>query len=101
EVQRRFLDDVKHFYIDFSIAPLIFGYPGAMQRLQPLLRAVAEAPIEQIYRDDVEAFISECLIRAIEARTLDIGIATPKQVDGARISGEAGRAEFARQQQAE
>lgn len=99
--QQRFLDDVKHFYIDFSIAPLIFGYPGAMQRLEPLLRAVAEAPIEEIYRDDAEAFISECMIRAIEARSMDTGIVAPKRPEGERISGDAGRAEVARQQQAE
>jgi len=104
EAQQRFLDDVKHFYIDFSIAPLIFGYPGAMERLQPLLRAVAEAPIEEVYRDDVEVFISECLIRAVEARTMDTGVsglAAPKRGEGERISGDAGRAEVARQQQAE
>jgi tetratricopeptide (TPR) repeat protein len=99
--QQRFLDDVKHFYLDFSIAPLIFGYPGAMERLQPLLRVVAEAPIEEIYRDNVEALISECMIRAIEAHTMDTGIVASKKIEGERISGEAGRAEVARQQQAE
>lgn len=98
---RRFTDDVKHFYLDFAIAPLIFGYPGAMERLQPLLRSVAEAPMEAIYRDDVEALVSECLIRAIEARTMDTGIALPKNAEGQRFTGDVSRAEIARQQQSE
>jgi tetratricopeptide (TPR) repeat protein len=98
---QRFLDDVKHFYLDFSIEPLIFGYPGAMERLQPLLRSVAEAPIDEVYRDDVEALVSECLIRAIEARTMDTGIVLTKKSEGDRFAGEATRAEIVKQQQAE
>jgi tetratricopeptide (TPR) repeat protein len=98
---QRFHDDVKHFYLDFSIAPLIFGYPGAMERLQPLLRSVSEAPIEEVYRDDVEALVSECLIRAIEARTMDTGVVFAKKAENQRFAGEEARAEIAKQQQAE
>jgi tetratricopeptide (TPR) repeat protein len=101
EQTQRFQQDVRHFYLDFSIAPLIFGYPGAMERLQPLLKAVAEAPIEEVYRDDVEALVSECLIRAIEARTMDTGIRFAPKAEGQRFSGDQARAEIAKQQQAE
>ena len=98
---QRFQDDVRHFYLDFSIAPLIFGYPGAMERLQPLLRSVAEAPIDEVYRDDVEALVSECLIRAIEARTMDTGVVLAKKTEGQRFAGDVTRAELVKQQQAE
>ena len=98
---KRFHDDVRHFYLDFSVEPLIFGYPNAMTRLQPLLRAVVEAPLDEVYREDVEALVSECLIRAIEARTMDTGLPAPKKSEGERFTGEQGRAEVARQQQAE
>ena len=55
---RRFHDDVRHFYLDFSVEPLIFGYPNAMTRLQPLLRSVAESPLNAVYREDIEALVS-------------------------------------------
>jgi len=96
---RRFHDDVRHFYLDFSVEPLIFGYPNAMTRLQPLLRSVVESPLNEIYREDVEALVSECLIRAIEARTMDTGL--PPLKTGDRFTGDQSRAEIARQQQAE
>jgi tetratricopeptide (TPR) repeat protein len=97
---RRFQDDVRHFYLDFSIEPLIFGYPNAMERLQPLLRSVAEAPLDEVYRDDVEALVSECMIRAIEARTMDTGLTQQKRA-GERFTGDQARAGVALQQQAE
>jgi hypothetical protein len=96
---RRFHDDVRHFYLDFSVEPLIFGYPNAMTRLQPLLRSVQEAPLNEVYREDIEALVSECLIRAIEARTMDTGLPPIKTSD--RFAGDLSRAEIARQQQAE
>jgi tetratricopeptide (TPR) repeat protein len=95
----RFEQDVRHFYLHFAVEPLIFGYPQAMQRLQPLLKAVREAPVDEVYREDIESLVSECLIRAIEARTMDAGLTPIKLSPGARVSDEASKAEIARQQQ--
>jgi tetratricopeptide (TPR) repeat protein len=39
-----------------------------MERIQPLLRGVQDAPLEFFYKSDVVALITECLIKAIEAR---------------------------------
>jgi tetratricopeptide (TPR) repeat protein len=48
-----------------------------MQRLTPLLKPAAAAPIEFAYKSDVVALVTECLIKAIEARTMDVGFAPP------------------------
>jgi tetratricopeptide (TPR) repeat protein len=97
----RFEQDVRHFYLHFAVEPLIFGYPQAMLRLQPLMKAMREAPVDEVYREDVASLVSECLIRAIEARTMDTGLAPVKLATGARISDDASKAELQRQQQVE
>jgi tetratricopeptide (TPR) repeat protein len=45
----------------------------SMQRLTPLLDAVRTAPMDQSYKDDMSLLVTECLIRAIEARTSGAG----------------------------
>jgi tetratricopeptide (TPR) repeat protein len=44
-------------------------YPAAMDRLKPLLASVKGSPMDQSFRNDVSLLTTECLIRAIEART--------------------------------
>jgi tetratricopeptide (TPR) repeat protein len=95
----RFEQDVRHFYLHFAVEPLIFGYPQAMLRLQPLMKAMREAPVDEVYRESVESLVSECLIRAIEARTMDTGLAPVKNANGGRFSDDASKAEIQRQQQ--
>ncbi len=99
--QARFEQDVRHFYLHFAVEPLIFGYPQAMLRLQPLMKVMREAPVDEVYRDDVESLVSECLIRAIEARTMDTGLAPAKIAVGTRFADDASKAELLRQQQVE
>ena len=42
--------------------------------MQPILKEVRDAPLEFRYRSDTVALTIECLIKAIEARTMDTGI---------------------------
>jgi len=46
----------------------------AIDRTQPVLKEIREAPLEFRYRSDTLALTIECLIKAIEARTMDTGI---------------------------
>ena len=39
-----------------------------------MLKAVREAPLEYTYRSDIVSLVIECIVRAIEARTMDTGI---------------------------
>jgi hypothetical protein len=68
------MNDVRHTYLHYVIEPLLYARSNAIDRMQPILKEVREAPIEFRYRSDSVPLTIECLIKAIEARTMDTGI---------------------------
>jgi hypothetical protein len=64
------MGDVRHTYLHYTIEPLLYARATAIDRAQPILKEVREAPLEFRYRSDTV----ECLIKAIEARTMDTGV---------------------------
>ena len=68
------MNDVRHTYLHYVIEPLLFARATAVDRMQPILKEVREAPLEFRYRSDTVPLVIECLIKAIEARTMDTGI---------------------------
>lgn len=72
------LDLIRHIYLHYELEPLIYARSSSMTRLSPLLSTVQDAPIEYIYKSDVVALVTECLIKTIEARTLEIPGVKPK-----------------------
>jgi tetratricopeptide (TPR) repeat protein len=68
------MSDVHHTYLHYLIEPLLFTRSTAIDRTQPVLKEIREAPLEFRYRSDTLALTIECLIKAIEARTMDTGI---------------------------
>ncbi|MGA3343703.1 MAG: hypothetical protein ABSC76_02440 [Terracidiphilus sp.] len=68
------MNDVRHTYLHYMIEPLLFSRAVAVDRMQPILKEVREAPLEFRYRSDTVPLTIECLIKAIEARTMDTGI---------------------------
>jgi tetratricopeptide (TPR) repeat protein len=77
------MNDVRHTYLHYVIEPLIYARSNAVDRMQPILKEVREAPMEYRYRSDSVALTIECLIKAIEARTMDTGIPAYKIPAGA------------------
>ena len=71
------MDQVRHIYLLYNIDPIIYARAGATNRLLPLLKTVSDAPIDFNYKNDIVALTTECLIKAIEARTMDVGIPKP------------------------
>jgi tetratricopeptide (TPR) repeat protein len=67
------IDQIRHTYLHYLLDPLAMKRPEAMKRLEPLLDDVRLAPIDQSFRDDISLLVTECLIRAVEARTLPGG----------------------------
>lgn len=63
------MDQVRHTYLHYVLDPLAMKRPESMKRLTPLLDAVRTAPMDQAYKDDISLLVTECLIRAIEARS--------------------------------
>ena len=68
------MNDVRHTYLHYVIEPLLFSRSNAIDRMQPILKDVRDAPLDFRYRSDTVALVVECLIKAIEARTMDTGI---------------------------
>lgn len=82
------LDQIRHIYLHYLIEPMVYSRGAAVQRIQPLLRGVADAPIAFVYKSDALALVTECLIKAIEAQMYIISTPAP-----ARPRGPHGRAE--------
>jgi hypothetical protein len=68
------MSDVRHTYLHYIIEPLLYSRSNAIDRMQPILKEVRDAPLEFRYRSDTVPLTIECLIKAIEARTMDTGI---------------------------
>jgi len=68
------MSDVRHTYLHYVIEPMLYARASALDRAQPILKEVRDAPLEFVYRSDAVALTIECLIKAIEARTMDTGV---------------------------
>ncbi len=68
------MTDVQHTYLHYVIEPMLYTRANAIDRTQPILKEVRDAPMEFRFRSNTLALTVECLIKAIEARTMDTGI---------------------------
>ena len=68
------LKNVRHTYLHYVIEPMIYGRASALDREQPVMKAIHDAPLSFRLRSDPAALNVECLIKAVEARTMDTGI---------------------------
>jgi len=87
------MDLIRHTYLHFTVEPLVYARSNSMDRLLPLLKPVQMAPLEFTYKSDIAALLTECLIKAIEAQTMDVGIPKPAKPDSLKD-----RSEFERYQ---
>jgi len=63
------LEQIRHTYLHYLLDPMALKYPATMKRLEPLLTTVKTAPMDESFKSDVSLLLTECFIRAIEART--------------------------------
>jgi len=68
------MQNVRHVYLHYTIEPLLYSRSNAIDRMQPIMKEVREAPLEFRYRSETVPLVVECLIKAIEARTMNTGI---------------------------
>lgn len=68
------MNDVRHTYLHYEIEPLLYTRANAIDRTQPVIKEIRDAPLEFRYRSSTLALTVECLIKAIEARTMDTGV---------------------------
>ena len=68
------MSDVRHTYLHYVIDPLLYARSNAIDREEPILKEIRESPLDFRYRSDTVPLTIECLIKAIEARTMDTGV---------------------------
>ena len=82
------MSDVRHTYLHYVIEPLLYARANAIDRTQPILKEIKDAPLEFRYRSDTVPLTVECLIKASEARTMDTGIPAykiPANIDRSQL----------------
>jgi tetratricopeptide (TPR) repeat protein len=62
------LQQIRHTYLHYLLDPLALKYGGAFERLEPLLGALQDAPMDAAFKSNISLLVNECLIRAIEVR---------------------------------
>lgn len=72
------MQQVRHAYLHYEIEPLLYARATALDRLLPFLKTIRNAPLDYTYKSDVVALTIECMIRAVEVRTMDTGVTTYK-----------------------
>jgi len=65
---------VRHTYLHYMIDPLLYARTNALDREQPILKEIRAAPLDFRFRSDTTSLTVECLIKAVEARTMDTGV---------------------------
>ncbi len=68
------MKEVRHAYLHFQMEQLLYARARDLDRLLPFLKTVKDAPLDYTYRSDIVALTIECMIRAVEARTMDTGV---------------------------
>jgi hypothetical protein len=83
------MNEIKHTYLHFELEPLLYARSESIDKLLPLLERVQDAPIPLSDKGDIVALVTECMIRAIEARTMDTGVppyTPPAHIDRSQLA---------------
>ena len=75
------MEQIRHAFLHYLVDPLVGKYANSMAKLEPIMDAVRLAPMDETFKSDPPLLVAECVIRAVEARTLDGGKATQAQQD--------------------
>ena len=64
------IDQIRHTYLHYILDPLILKRANSIKRISPILDTVANSPLTENYKKDASLLVTECIIRAIEARLI-------------------------------
>ncbi len=64
------MQQIRHTYLHYLLDPFALKNGSAIKRLEPLLDSVKTAPMEESFKNDISLLVTECLVRAIEARNM-------------------------------
>ncbi len=77
------MDLIRHAYLHYLLDPTIGKFSGNLGKIDPLMDAVKLAPMDENFKEDPSLLVTECVIRAVEARTLSGGKAAQTEQDRA------------------
>lgn len=64
------IEQIRHAYLHYLLDPMVGQFSGNFVTLDPLMDALRLAPMDEAFKDDASLLVTECVIRALEARTL-------------------------------
>ncbi len=64
------MDQIRHTYLHYLLDPMALKYPMELKHVEPIMATVRTSPLDDSFKSDVSLLVTECLIRAVEARTL-------------------------------
>jgi len=64
------MDQIRHTYLHYLLDPMALKYPIELKHVEPIMATVKTAPMDESFKNDISLLVTECLIRAVEARTL-------------------------------
>src|SRR5262249_25480309 len=64
------MEQIRHTYLHYLLDPLALKYPMELKHIEPIMLTVKTAPMDEGFKNDVSLLVTECIIRAVEARTL-------------------------------
>src|SRR5271155_153896 len=66
------LQEIRHTYLHYLLDPLALKNGDSFKRLEPLLEAVKNAPMDEAFKSNISLLVTECLVRAIEQQLTKI-----------------------------
>src|SRR5258708_21699076 len=64
------MQQIRHTHLHYLLDPLAMKNGSSFKRLEPLLDDVKIAPMSEAFQGNISLLVTECLVRAIEERTL-------------------------------
>jgi hypothetical protein len=64
------MDLIRHAFLHFLLDPMVGKFAGNLKPLDPLMDSLRLAPMDENFKEDPSLLVAECLIRAVEARTM-------------------------------
>ena len=75
------VDLIRHTFLHFLLDPMVGRFAANLKPLDPLMDALRLAPMDESFKEDPTLLVTECLIRAVEARTIAGGKAPQSEQD--------------------
>jgi tetratricopeptide (TPR) repeat protein len=64
------MQQIRHTYLHYLLDPLAMKFGASFPRLEPLLEEVKPSPMDEAFKNNISLLVTECLVRAIEFRTM-------------------------------